>query len=44
MPKEAGSFTHQRTNDFFIHQISGKDFQNYFIKLIADDFPLVVKV
>jgi hypothetical protein len=28
----------------FIHQISGKDFQNYFIKLIADNFPFVVRV
>lgn len=37
-------FTHQRTIGFFIHPISGKDFQNYFIKLIADDFPFVVRV
>lgn len=30
--------------DFFIHPISGKDFQNYFIKLIADDFLFVIRV
>ncbi|HCN47798.1 MAG TPA: hypothetical protein DIT10_01650 [Chryseobacterium sp.] len=37
-------FTYQRTTGFFIHQISEKDFQNYFIRLIADNFPFLVRV